>query len=336
MVPLVNASADEPFVLEVRYVLAAGQPLALPVLPDEAAVQKVYLCAFVPAARDVIGTKSSWSDDFEWVPGNDGRWFPHSPQTHQQRVAWVCEGNAGASGAAETFHVDGTPLIFSTLRPDPTDTVAIWSIDHQMLSGWIFGATLVIGVILVWTSLRVRFMAVAALLAALAVLGVFWPTLALHVIGLPLAGAAAVILLLWIVSAPFVYSRRISELNRAINTTWLTWVETSKTRAAAAAAPRLHHLRPSSHRRRKEGRAMSNSRVPRGIRSVGWDKIAQRAAGPPSRTIGGPALASSLVPPYDLRRTHFDNPCYQHGIRPTARRRTARQNARNLRSVSGP
>jgi hypothetical protein len=234
VVPLVNATADEPFVMEVRYVLAAGQPLTLPSLPDEAAMQKVYLCAFVPAAQDVIGTKGSWSDDFQWVQGSDGRWLPHSPQTHEQRVAWVCEGNAGASSAAGTFHVDGTPLIFSTLRPDPKDTVTIWSIDHQALSGWIFGAALVVGVILVWTSFRLRFMAVAALLAALAVLGVFWPTLALHVFGLPLAGAAAVVLLLWIISAPFVYSRRIKDFNRAVGVTWSTWVETNKPRPAAA------------------------------------------------------------------------------------------------------
>ena len=198
-------------------------------------MQKVYLCAFVPAAQDVIGTGGSWSDDFQWVPGNDGRWFPQSPQTHQQRVAWVCEGNAGAASAAGTFHFDGTPLTFSTLRPDPKNTVAIWTVDHQVLSGWIFGATLLIGVLLVWTSLRVRVAVVAALAAALAVLGVFWPTLALHVLGLPLIWAAVIVLLLWIVSAPFIFARRLREMNEAINTTWSTWVESNKARAAAAA-----------------------------------------------------------------------------------------------------
>jgi len=232
-----NANADEPFVLEVRYVIPAGQPLALPALSDDAAVQEVYLCAFVPSAKDVIGTGGVWSEDFQWAYDRDSRrWIPHSPTTHEQRVEEVCGRATVASRSAATFHVDGTPLVFSTLRPDTTSTVNLWSIDRQILSGWIFGLPLLAGVVLMWASLRMRVVAVAAIIVILAVLGVFWPTLALHVIGPPLFWAAAIVALLWAVSAPFLYARRWREFNAAINTSWSTWVESNKARAAAALA----------------------------------------------------------------------------------------------------
>ncbi len=60
----------------------------------------------------------------------------------KREVEWVCEGNNGALGAAKTFHVDGTPLIFSTLRPDPQTNVRLWTIDHETLNAWIFGVVL--------------------------------------------------------------------------------------------------------------------------------------------------------------------------------------------------
>ncbi len=235
VVPLVNANADEPFVLEVRYVIPAGQPLTPPAFLDEAAVQKVDLCAFVPAAQDVIGTSGTWSDDFRWIYTSDGRCIPVSPRSHEQRVAFVCEGNPAAANAAGTFHFDGTPLIFSTLRPDAKSTVGLWTIDHQTLNGWIFGLTLLAGVVLLWASLRMRITAVAMLILALVLGGVFWPTLALHVLGPPLYWAVAAVVILWLVSAPFIYARHMRDFGGALNTTWSTWVESNKARTAAAA-----------------------------------------------------------------------------------------------------
>jgi hypothetical protein len=151
-------------------------------------------------------------------------------------VAFVCEGNPTAANAAGTFHFDGTPLIFSTLRPDAKNTVGLWTIDHQTLNGWIFGLTLLAGVVLLWARLRTRVAAVAVLLAALVLAGVFLPTLAMHVLGPPLYWAATIVLLLWVVSAPFTYARSIGEFNQAVQTTWNTWVQSNQAKAAAATA----------------------------------------------------------------------------------------------------
>ena len=49
------------------------------------------------------------------------------------------------------------------------------------LNAWIFGVVLLGGVVLVRTSLARRVIAVAALVVALVLLGVFWPTLSLHI-----------------------------------------------------------------------------------------------------------------------------------------------------------
>ncbi len=247
VVPLVNANADEPFVLEIRYVIPKGQPLTPPVFLDDAvAVQKVELCAFVPAAQDVIGTSGSWSEDFQWRCGRDGRWVPVSPKSHGDRVEEVCGKGTAALNSATTFHVDGTPLIFSTLRPDAKNTVGLWTIDHQTLNGWIIGLTLLAGAALLWSSLRVRIAAVAILVLALALAGVFWPTLALHVLGPPLYWAAAAVVVIWLVSAPFIYAQRMREFSSAMNTTWSTWVESNKGRRAAPVTAAATHDQPSA------------------------------------------------------------------------------------------
>ena len=140
-----------------RRAVRAGDPLygdgrktlSLPAFLDDTAVQKVYLCAFVPPTQDVVGTAGSWAEDFEWRWGNQDRWIPVNSESHEKKVEWVCEGNSAALGAAKTFHFDGTPLIFSTLRPDAQANVRLWTVDHQTLNAWIFGVVVLGGVVLV-------------------------------------------------------------------------------------------------------------------------------------------------------------------------------------------
>ena len=78
-------------------------------------------------------------------------------------MEWVCEGNNGALGAAKTFHFDGTPLIFSTLRPDAQTATSGCgrSITRRSTPGssaWCCWAA----PLLVLTSLASRVIAVAA------------------------------------------------------------------------------------------------------------------------------------------------------------------------------
>jgi len=242
VVPLLTTSAEEPFVLEIRYTLKGGKTFLLPEFPDETATQEVYLCTFVPPTQDVVGTAGSWAEGFEWRWGNHGRLIPINREPHEEKVAWVCEGNAGALGAAKTFHIDGTPLIFSTLRPDPQTSVKLWTFDHDALNAWIFGVVLLVGVLLVGTGLSRRVLAMAAFLIALVLLGVFWPTLAAHILGWPLFWAIAIVVIFWAVVGLF----RLKRPAMALRTTWSTWVASRESMAQKASPPAAKPQDPPS------------------------------------------------------------------------------------------
>ncbi len=237
VVPLLSANADEPFVLEIRYTVKSGQTLLLPTFSEDTAVQKVYLCAFVPPTQDVVGTAGSWAEDFQWRYGYQDRWMPVNSETHEKKMEWVCEGNGGALGAAKTFHFDGIPLIFSTLRPDAQSNVRLWTFDHQTLNAWIFGAVVLGGIVLVRTSLARRIIAVGVFVVALVLLGVFWPTFSLHVLGGPLFAAVAIVLLLWAIVGMFRLYRPLMALGTAFGTTWSAWVASRKAIVAQEASP---------------------------------------------------------------------------------------------------
>ncbi len=237
VVPLLTTTAEEPFVLEIRYTVTGGKTFLLPVFSEETATQKVYVCAFVPASQDVVGTAGSWAENFEWRWGNQDRLIPVSSnprETHETLVEWVCKDNSAAWSAAKTFHVDGVPLIFSTLRPVPESNVRLWTLDHWTLDAWIFGVVVLGGAALVLTSLARRLIVVAVFVVALVLLGVFWPTLSLHVLGGPLFAAVAIVLLVWAVVGLF---RLYQPVMAWIGTAWLLWAASRRAVIAQAAAP---------------------------------------------------------------------------------------------------
>jgi hypothetical protein len=234
VVPLLTTNAEEPFVLEIRYTVKSQPTLSLPVM-DDTAVQKVYLCAFVPPTQDVIATYGSWADDFQWKLASQGRWIPINSQTQDQRVAWVCEGNSGALGAASTFHIDGTPLVFTTLRPDAQDSVRLWTLDHQMLSGWVFALVVLVGFALVRTSFGFRAIAASLIVVALVGLAAFWPTLSVHVVSTSLFAAVFIVIVLWAVLGMFRVYKPLTEFATEANANWTAW---SRARKAIPVPPK--------------------------------------------------------------------------------------------------
>jgi hypothetical protein len=118
-VPLAGRNSEEPFVLEIRYTTDAAQGLTLelPEFPEEPAVQRVYLAAFLPQERTMLGYRGPWNWEQErglLTPGGSS-----SLMYDHQLLPWVREGGPGADQAGEGFPVDGTFLLFSTLRPAP-------------------------------------------------------------------------------------------------------------------------------------------------------------------------------------------------------------------------
>ena len=62
--PLVDQDIDKTFVLELRY-STQGTPrqMDLPTLPDEPAIQKVYLCTYLPEKQVLLASSGPWSDE---------------------------------------------------------------------------------------------------------------------------------------------------------------------------------------------------------------------------------------------------------------------------------
>ena len=63
-VPLTGLNSDDPFLLEIRYTVA-GDPsqIDLPLFNDEPAVQKVYLCVYLPFERALLHKSGAWTDE---------------------------------------------------------------------------------------------------------------------------------------------------------------------------------------------------------------------------------------------------------------------------------
>ncbi|MEA3367221.1 MAG: hypothetical protein U9R68_03795, partial [Planctomycetota bacterium] len=66
-VPLTGQKPDEPFLLELRYVIReGGLDLAMPSFPEEPAVQRVYLSVWLPGGRDgwdYVGATGPWTEE---------------------------------------------------------------------------------------------------------------------------------------------------------------------------------------------------------------------------------------------------------------------------------
>jgi hypothetical protein len=205
-IPLTASSADEPFLLELRYTVPGqtGQ-FDLPAFPeDEAqktdvAMQKVFLCAFVPETQTLLGTVGPWTEEFHWRLGESLHWSPVCASDHKRLYEWVREGVQGPGAAADSFPTDGRLYVFSALRPSapPDGSLRVVTMHRRTLSALLFGLIVLGGLFLVRAPLAARAMAVGALTVALTLVGVFLPTFAFQVLNGTLALAVAIVIVLW-------------------------------------------------------------------------------------------------------------------------------------------
>jgi hypothetical protein len=204
-VPLLGTTADEPFLLELRYTVSGGAPLALPVfregpgVEEGPAVGQVYLCVFVPQTQALLGSSGPWTEEFVWLPYALLRWMPVNRINDQRLVPWVREGVKDPGSSAETFHTDGVQYVFSTLRPAPDGPLAVRTMDHRGLSGLVFAFVLLGGLLLVPAAWTRRVLALGGLIALVVLGGVFLPTLSLQVFNGSFAAAVFIVLVVWAV-----------------------------------------------------------------------------------------------------------------------------------------
>jgi len=207
-VPLTGQKPDEPFLLELRYILDeahGGLDLALPAFPEEPAVQRVYLSVWLPGGSDgwdYVGAAGPWTEEMVWRFYEDEvGWRPIARRSSDDLLRWVTEGLKVEGDPGQTFATDGWHHLFSTLQPapPPEGNLRVYAVGSRMLAVLVFAVVLVAGLVLNFTRWTVRCVAVGALVAALVLLGVFAPAFAHQVSDWVLVSAAFLVLVIWIV-----------------------------------------------------------------------------------------------------------------------------------------
>ncbi|MBU4270948.1 MAG: hypothetical protein KKA28_03650 [Planctomycetes bacterium] len=198
-IPLTGVGADKPFVIELRYTLKGdGSRIDPPVFPQEPAVVKEYLCVYLPETQKLLNAWGPWTEEFRWRCDGWLRWRPEPVPGPAALVDWV-QGGLTPGNPAEDFAADGEPYLFSTLRPapPPEGSLRFNTIDGRWLSGLVFIATVLLGLLLLPARLPARALAVGAAVIVLVLAGVFLPIFSMQVLNGVLLSAIFVVAVTW-------------------------------------------------------------------------------------------------------------------------------------------
>ncbi|MCD4726062.1 MAG: hypothetical protein K8R46_00230, partial [Pirellulales bacterium] len=209
-IPLTGVGADKSFVVELRYTLEGdGSRIDPPVFPQEPAVVKEYLCVYLPETRRLLNARGPWTEEFRWWCDGWLRWHPLPVRSPNSLVDWV-QGGLTPGNTADDFAADGEPYLFSTLRPapPPEGSLRLNTIDGRWLSGLVFIATVLLGLLLLPARLPARALAVGAAVIALVLAGVFLPILSMQILNGVLLSAIFVVAVIWTAVAVARCSRR--------------------------------------------------------------------------------------------------------------------------------
>ncbi len=198
-VPLVSQEQDEPFLLELRYIVnQADLTLLAPEFPNEPAVQQVYLSVFYPREWAYLGKKGPWNDELVWVFKGFSTW-PRARRSSEELLAWVTENVGVDRGVLETFATDGRHVLYSTLRPTGG---AEGALVLRVASDSIVKVVAIVvigglGLALLGSSLARRALVVGIALIAAVEAAVFVPSLARAIVCNATVAAGFVVLVTW-------------------------------------------------------------------------------------------------------------------------------------------
>ena len=232
-VPLTGLNSDEPFLLEMRYTIA-GDPsqIDLPLFKDEPAVQKVYLCVYLPFERALLHKSGAWTDEAVdehtksiagLLSSNNSdsmawRMFRRRNENVDAYLSWVREGVAKDSTTSQRFEVDGRPYVFSALRPDPAPagSLHLRTINMTFLNVLVFGVIALLGLVLLRTRLTTQLAGALLVIAAFVFAGVFFPLVTEHLFSEALLLTAGVVVLAWLASNVVRWFRGVQEARRRV------------------------------------------------------------------------------------------------------------------------
>lgn len=199
--PLSEQSLDETFVLELRYTLP-GTPaeISLPTFSDDPAVQKVYLCVYLPDKQALLASSGPWSNE---SLGTTRSLLDPSPAPDVvELLQRVTESNESAMQAARTFPTGkSTPVVYSTLRPEapPRGALCLSTMHRRLFDALILLVLVVAGLPLLRRSLRAQLCWLLLASAVVLLVGVFLPELAWTLVASIFFPAVALLIILWLV-----------------------------------------------------------------------------------------------------------------------------------------
>jgi hypothetical protein len=196
-VPLTGQNLDQSFLLEVRYTIpGSSQQIDLPVFIDDPAVQKVYLCVYLPHEKALLHQSGPWTDEAfdehnvsiaglmnaHHENSLTNRMFRRRNENVDQLLSWVMEGVNCDSSANQKFEVDGRPYVFSALRPDPAPagSIQLRTFNMTLLNVFVCGGLVLLGLLFLRSRLATQLAAALVTLAALLFTGVFFPLVTEH------------------------------------------------------------------------------------------------------------------------------------------------------------
>ncbi len=204
-VPLTANRQGERFMLELRYLLPhppAGR-FQIPAFPDDAAVQHVYLAAFIPKNLAVIGTLGPWNNDNIWALSGFLTLRPRARLDSGALVNWLLQpkdaDNPAVRDGLNSFVTDGQPLLYSTLHPPASPA---GDLRLRLRPAWQYKTALIIailavGVLLAKAPVFQQALSVAFAVSGLALLAVFMPSLTVAMVSNAAAAAALAVFLGW-------------------------------------------------------------------------------------------------------------------------------------------
>ncbi len=196
--PLSESKPGEEFVLETRYSVPGGfDQFGLPHLPENPAVQKVYLQLYLPEERGLYHFDGPWTEEFRWDARKNLYWIPRPNRSDKQLDSWITEDISVSAGPP--FQTDGVGYLFSTLRPEapPASSIRLFVANRNLVSGILVALIALIGFALVRTSLATKLSAVAILLILGVVVGILAPILGYQLLNAPIYGGLTVVAIAW-------------------------------------------------------------------------------------------------------------------------------------------
>ena len=196
----------------------AGEPsrLDLPVFPDGAAVEKVYLCVYLPRKTLALKQSGPWSNEqeFDWSTMTSAA----GAGSDSALLKWVSENVAAGLNSAQAFPVGQTRLhIYSTLRPaqPPDGSLRLRTMNRNVFNGCVLLVLALVGLPFLKRSIRSQVAVLLFIAIAVLLIGVFIPEAGMAILFGIFPIAVCLLVLLWLIGHVLSFRLRRATISAA-------------------------------------------------------------------------------------------------------------------------